>query len=602
MSGLINAKYHAGLLCVQVGRPSLEPDVMRTLRGKYHKNWKVVVAEWSSFNCAKVLELAHKYGWSGSDPAALNQISYHGLPVVLKEPSLFPHINLNTLPRIETLHQESEGVLKRLEAEYLMRPLWKHQRRAFMTLHRLTGAILDMGMGTGKSMTTIALIGSAKHDFGMIVCPKSVISVWPKEFKKHCKKQFHVYTGTGKKSQSIAQYIKGMEKEVRIAEAYKRPFVFVCNYEAMWQGALSEFIEANKFDYIVFDEVHRLKSPSGTASKFASKINVRATRVFGCTGTLLPHSPADAFGVLRPVDPNVFGKHYIPFRTSFLEMGGFERKQVIGYKNEMLLHRLISSVSFRVTTEDALDLPEATHIVRSCKLESKTRKLYEDMASEMFAEFEGNELTAANARVKVLRLMQITSGVVKDECGNNHRVGNEKASLFADIIEDIDKKEPIVVFCNFTADIQAVKEALEKAGRTVSELSGKCNELREWQEGQTDDLVVQIKAGKEGVDFTRSTICFYYSIGHSLGDYEQSLRRVHRPGQTRPVRYFHLVAEGTVDEDIYKALAKKKDVVTAVLEGIVRGGYKKRGEQNQDMVESAVSMALRMFGGKNANA
>ena len=592
---MINARHHQGLLCVQVGRPGLVGDVMRKLRGKFEKKWNCVIADWTSFNCARTLELAQQFGWSGKDATALAEIEYHGWPVVIKEPSLFPEIKC--IPSNLTIDRDAEEMMRALEENYLVRPLWKHQREAFKTLHRLTGAVLDMGMGTGKSMTTIALIGTAKHDFGMIVCPKSVINVWPLEFQKNCKKQFHVYTGTGKKSQSIAQYIKGMEKEVRIAEAYKRPFVFVCNYEAMWQGALADFIQANKFDYIVFDEVHRLKAPSGTASKFASKIARSAKRVFGCTGTLLPHSPVDAFGVLRPVDPTVFGKHFIPFRTTFIEMGGFEKKQVVGYKNQMLMHRLISSISYRVTTDDALDLPEATHIVRSCKLESKTRKLYEDMASDMFAEFEGNELTAANALVKVLRLMQITSGVVKDECGNNHRVGNEKASLFADLLEDIDMKEPVIVFCNFTADIEAVRAAAISQGRSVSELSGKRNELAAWQAGETDVLVVQIKAGKEGVDFTRACVCFYYSIGHSLGDYEQSLRRPHRPGQTRPVRYFHLVAEGTVDEDIYKALEKKKDVVLSVLEGVVRQGYQRRGQQNEAMLNMAVNDAMKMFGG-----
>lgn len=591
---MINARLHNGLLCVQVGRQGLVGDVMRKLRGKYHKDWKVVVANWSSFNCAKVLELAHEFGWAGTNPEHLAEIERHGWPIIIKEPELFRGIK--TMPNPEMLAQEGEAALRALEESYLARPLWKHQREAFRTLHKLTGAVLDMGMGTGKSMTTIALIGSGKHDFGMIVCPKSVIDVWPLEFKRNCKKEFQVYTGPKRRTRSIAQYVQGIEKEVKLAQAYRRPFVFVCNYEAMWQGALAEFIEANKFDYIVFDEVHRLKAPSGTASKFASKLHSRARRIFGCTGTLLPHSPADAFGVLRPIDPAVFGDHYIPFRTSFLEMGGFEKKQVVGYKNQMLMHRLISSISYRVTTDDALDLPEATHIVRTCKLDSKTQKIYNDMASEMFAEFEGNELTAANALVKVLRLMQITSGVVKDECGNNHVVGREKAALFADIVEDIDKREPLVIFCNFTADIAAVREVLEKAGRRVSELSGKRNDLKEWQAGEADDLVVQIKAGKEGVDFTRARICFYYSIGHSLGDYEQSLRRVHRPGQTQAVRYFHLVAEGTVDEDIYKALDKKRDVVLSVLEGIVRTGYENRKGQNKAMINDAVATALRIAG------
>lgn len=108
----------------------------------------------------------------------------------------------------------------------------------------------------------------------MIVCPKSVIDVWPLEFGRTTREKSR-HTGTGKKSQSIAQYVAGMEKQIRAAQAYKRPFVFVCNYEAMWQGALAEFIAANRFDYIMIDEMHRIKAPTGTASKFTAKLRQR---------------------------------------------------------------------------------------------------------------------------------------------------------------------------------------------------------------------------------------------------------------------------------------------------------------------------------------
>lgn len=597
---MIVAVHHHGLLCVQVQRVGLVGDVTRKLRGKWSKKWNCILAAWTSFNCAKVLELAHEYGWSGTDPEALAKIERLGWPVILKESSLFPKIKTTTNACL--VDQEAEEAMRRLEADYLTRPLWRHQRAAFKALFRLNGAILDMGMGTGKTMTTIALVGNQKHDFGMIVCPKAVIDVWPLEFEKNCKKKFHIYTGTGKKSQNIEKYVKQMEKEIHIAEIYKRPFVFVCNYEAIWQGALKEFIEKCKFDYVVFDEVHRLKAPSGVASKFAAKIRKSAGTIFGCTGTLLPHSPIDAFGVFRPVDPAVFGEHFIPFRATYAEMGGFEGKQIVKFKNEEFMHKLISSISYRIKTEDAVDLPEATHVTRKCKLEPATMKIYNDMAREMFAEFEGNELTAANALVKVLRLMQITSGVIKDSSGDSHRVGSEKAQLFADVLSDIDQKEPVIVFCRFTADIEAVTAAAIAQGRTVSELSGKKNELKDWQAGNTDVLVVQIKAGKEGVDFTRARICFYYSMTHSLGEYEQSLRRNHRPGQLRAVLYIHLVAEGTVDEEIYRGLEKKKNIVLSVLEGIVRAGYQARKGANEAMMNDAIGMARAIFGGQDAGS
>jgi SNF2 family DNA or RNA helicase len=310
----------------------------------------------------------------------------------------------------------------------------------------------------------------------MVVCPKAVIDVWPLEFQKNCKTPFVIYTGTGKKSQTITKYVAGLEKSYRNAEVMKRPFLFVCNYEAMWQGHLKEFISMNNFDYVVFDEVHRLKSPSGVASKFAAKMRSSALRIFGCTGTLLPHSPLDAFGSFRAVDPAVFGDSYIPFRSTYAEMGEIKVKQKTkdGKEKETSVQvkkfkkravTFITSISFRVKTEDAVDLPPATHIIRKCSLAPATRKIYMDMANELVADFEGNTLTAANALVKVVRLMQITSGVIRDADKVSHRIGNEKASLFEDVLEDIAPEEPIVVFCRFTADIQAAKDVAEKTGR-----------------------------------------------------------------------------------------------------------------------------------------
>jgi len=97
-------------------------------------------------------------------------------------------------------------------------------------------------------------------------------------------------------------------------------------------------------------------------------------------------------------------------------------------------------------------------------------------------------------------------------------------------------------------------------------LSGNTNRLADWQEGNATILGVQIQSGGAGIDLSRSAYCFYYSLGFSLGEYEQSLARLRRPGQTRCVRYYHLVSQGTVDEQVYAALRERRNVVDAVLE------------------------------------
>ena len=78
---------------------------------------------------------------------------------------------------------------------------------------------------------------------------------------------------------------------------------------------------------------------------------------------------------------------------------------------------------------------------------------------------------------------------------------------------------------------------------------------------------VQIQAGGVGIDLTQASIAIYFSVGFSLGDYLQSLARLHRPGQRHPVTFYHLIATGTVDEKVFKALQDRQEVVANILQG-----------------------------------
>ena len=86
-----------------------------------------------------------------------------------------------------------------------------------------------------------------------------------------------------------------------------------------------------------------------------------------------------------------------------------------------------------------------------------------------------------------------------------------------------------------------------------------------------DVLAAQIRSGGLGVDLTRARYAVYYTPPF-LGDYDQSKARIHRPEQDRPVSYYHLVCERTVDERAYRALQEQKDVIEEILAVFKRGG------------------------------
>lgn len=183
-------------------------------------------------------------------------------------------------------------------------------------------------------------------------------------------------------------------------------------------------------------------------------------------------------------------------------------------------------------------------------------------------------MTAANGLVKLLRLQQITSGWVRaDESDQLVEVDTSKADALGELVNDIDADEPIVVFCRFTSDINAVERTAEKLGRPFGQLTGRANDLDENILPETIDdqpgylFAVQIQSGGVGVDFTRSRYCVYYSVGYSLGDYRQSVARLHRPGQERSVHYYHIIAASTVDETIYETMVQRDEAVAEITGG-----------------------------------
>jgi len=245
-------------------------------------------------------------------------------------------------------------------------------------------------------------------------------------------------------------------------------------------------------------------------------------------------------------------------------MGGYQSKQITGFQHLDELERLMSQITFRVGSE-VLDLPPATHVTYHCDLCPEARRVYKSVEDDFVAEVLDGRITATNALVKLIRLQQIANGVVKTDDGIQSRVDDAKRKLLADTLEDMGKDEPVVVFCRYHLDLDAVHEACVAVGFESLELSGRQDDLARWQKGTGQVLAVQISAGGVGVDLTRARFSIYYSLGFSLGDYEQSEKRVHRPGQTRPVEYIHLVARNTVDVKIMRALARRAAIVESIL-------------------------------------
>jgi SNF2 family DNA or RNA helicase len=451
---------------------------------------------------------------------------------------------------------------------------WRHQIEAFrFAMERLLrgagAALLALEMGVGKTLVALMVLAAIAARRVLICCPLRVVPVWEQQIERHLDLPLIVVSLDDSVS-SVVSKRKLAEEKLKLAEATGRPLVIIINYDSVWRSPFADWAEAQQWDLIIADESHRLKAPGGKASLAFKRLRSHARCRLALTGTPLPHSPLDAYAQFRFLNHTIFGPSFAAFRQKYAVMGGFQRKQVTGFQHLDELEALMKTITFRVS-KDVLDLPPETHVTYECELSPEALRVYRDLEEDFIAEVRDGRVTAANAMVKLLRLQQVAGGWVKTDDGQYHRVDSAKQKLLADTFEDIGAGEPVVVFCRFHADLDAVHEAAKAAGYLSLELSGRRDELKLWQDGQAQVLAVQISAGGVGVDLTRARYSIYYSLSFSLGEYDQALSRVHRPGQTRPVEHIHLVARNTVDVKIMRALEKRAEVVEAVLAEIQGG-------------------------------
>lgn len=454
--------------------------------------------------------------------------------------------------------------------------MWQHQARAVQFAAERKTVILNYGMGTGKSRVAVELcdsIASREPLRALILCPLAVVSVWPRQFAQWSRRQITFAeldqrAGPSEKKVAYLRKIKLMAEE-----SPECPAIVAINYDSAWRENIADQLRYFNFNLLILDESHKVKDYQSNTSKFVTLIAARIPNRIALTGTPMPHSPLDIFAQMRAINSTVFGSNYIHFRSKYAiidKRPGFPK--IVGFKNQDDLAARTAPYMLSAGRE-LLDLPPATHTEIFIELSKEARRIYDEIQFTLCAELNEGLISAKNGLVKLIRLQQLTGGTVpREDFITGEQAGQivdtSKAEALQELLESLPAGEPVTVFCRYRADLDAVHRAAAALKRKSLELSGTRKELLRWQSGEAPILAVQISAGGVGIDLTRAAYCVFYSLGYSLGDYEQALARSHRPGQRRTVSYYHLIARNTIDGIIYKALQKKADIVNAVLDDI----------------------------------
>ena len=433
----------------------------------------------------------------------------------------------------------------------------------------MSGAVLLMDMGTGKTLTTIAVMGRAylneKIKKVLVVCPASVVPVWEKEIEQYADFENTVITLEGtmiKRNQKLKELVFG--KGLKVA---------VINYESTWRmfDDLKEWCP----DMIICDESQRIKNHTAAQSKAMHKLGDIAKYKMLLTGTPIQNNPLDVFSQYRFVDKTIYGTSFYIFRNRYVRMGGYGGHQVIGYINQDELIEKMHSIAYRVTKEEALDLPEEIKTMRYCELEPSSRKIYDQIKKECYMELEQGEITVTNVLTKTLRLRQITGGFINNDDKETQFVSNAKLDALEEIINDvvIDSNKKLVIFAVFLDEISAIKKLVESKGIKYSWITG---QVKMDERGQMVDdfqnkddvkvFICQTHTAGLGITLTAADTSVFYSVDFNYVDYTQAMARLHRIGQKNNVNHIHLIAKNTIDTRLMKVLDNKGDISTTIVD------------------------------------
>lgn len=461
---------------------------------------------------------------------------------------------------------------------------YQHQKIAFnFALQKLEEqgcAALLMDMGLGKSLTSIAITGQLFNDKKiervLVICPTSIIGVWLEEFKKFADFDYCIEAIIGTTMSKRKDKLKLLCHKIGLKVA-------IINYEATWR--MEKELNIYKPDIIICDESQKIKNPSASQSKTIHRLGVKAKYKIILTGTPVQNSPMDVFSQWKFLDPNIFGLSFYAFRNHYAVMGGYYNHQILRYKNMDELTSKAHSVAYRITKEEALDLPEQIFLNRYCELESTARKIYDTVAKESYAELMDGEITATNVLTKLMRLSQIAGGHVKDDEGRMQVISKSKLNELKDIMEDviIDNKKKLVIFARFIPEIESIKSLAREMDIRYSYITGeiKTEERSEMcSKFQNDNniklFIAQIQTAGLGITLTAADTAVFYSLDFNYANYSQAIARTHRIGQKNTCTYINLIATETVDEKILKALESKQDIAKNIVDNW--RDYFKKGE------------------------
>jgi len=422
-----------------------------------------------------------------------------------------------------------------------------YQNQAADFLYEHDRAMVLAPVGAGKTALTLTAIrdmirdGHAKRV--LVIAPKRVcLTVWPVELPKWAPElTMSIAVGDAKK---------------RVMALKADTDIMVINYDVLQQLADHKL----NFDIIVFDELTRLKNPSGARFKALAKVIDKIPVRWGLTGSFTSNGLEDVFGQCKIIDQKLLGRSKGAFLQQYFvcvnqDFNDWEpRKGAL----EQVMAR-IKPATFVLEPGEYKDKLPPLHVVETrCDMDMTE---YKAMKRDFMLEFPDATAIAANAAVVTSKLQQIASGFVYAE--KPIWISRHKFDRLDELLDENQHANTIVAY-GYKEELAELKRRYPQA-KTLDDN----NAVDNWNAGKIPLLLVHPKSAGHGLNlqFGGNHIVFL-SLPWSLELYEQTVGRLHRSGQKHDVWCYVFLTNDTVDERIWAALYDKRSISDVALEAL----------------------------------
>lgn len=438
----------------------------------------------------------------------------------------------------------------------------EYQREAIKRLedNPYYGLFLDMGLG--KTIITLTAIQDLKYDMFdvkkvLIVAPRTVAeSTWQDEAAKweHLNLTFSTVLGTAKQREAALQ---------------KKADCYVINREnVVWLCKYYKF--QLPFDMLVIDESSSFKNPQAKRFRALRRCRPCFNRVVILTGTPAPNTLIDLWSQIYLLDGGeALGKTITGYRNTYFKPDRMNGYIVYSYKlrapeSEQAIYDAIEPLCMSLKAKDYLKLPKRIDNVINIDLPEKAQKVYKKMTKDLVLGLGSEEeITAVNAAALSNKLLQMANGRCYTDEGKVVDIHDEKINKLKEIAEANEGKS-ILVFYAYKHDLAKLQESFPEAKC----LTG-ADELKAWNQGKISMLLAHPASTAYGLNLQAGgNIIVWYGLTWSLEQYQQANARLYRQGQDKPVIINHLVAKGTIDEQVMKAIENKAAGQEALLEAV----------------------------------